>query len=142
MDIKHPHPQPAKTAEAPRSPAFARAKGTCRWCAAPKSAKRSTAEFCSDKCRTDFSNYKKTQGAAIVSQVKRWQKAKRGKDRGRELTILERMARELVRQDDVLGVSHLPKAPPEYHARVVVKAHLSGKKRERQGGVITVGDQA
>lgn len=142
MDIKHPHPHPEAETATRKSPAFRKAFGVCRWCKQTKSTKRSTAEFCSDKCRTDFANYKKTQGAAIVSQVKRWQKAKRGKDRGRELTILERMARELVRQDDVLGVSHLPVAPPEYHARVVSKAYLTGRKRERQGGVITVGDQA
>lgn len=123
-----------------RSPAFARAKGTCRFCSQPKSEKRSTAAFCSDQCRINFSNRQKTQGAAVVAQLKRWQASKRGKDRGRELTILERMARDLVAQDAEMGVTYLPPAPLEYHSRVVVTRHMSGKKRERQGGAIHVGD--
>lgn len=109
---------------------YSLARGECRSCHAPLRAtgRRSLAKFCSDKCRNDFSNRLKVQGAAIIAQVKRWQMAPRGKARGKELSLLEKMARELVAQDREDGVTYLPPPPTSAYAKVVGR-NVGGGRR-------------
>ena len=108
------------------SPKFARAKGLCRECGAPKHERRSLAEFCSDRCRAAFHNRSKIEGAAIIHVAKRWRRYRNGKD----LTLLYRMLSASVEADKAAGRDYYPDPPASAHA-VVVGRNVQGRRGRR-----------
>lgn len=116
------------TESAKRKPSFAKARGVCRWCKQPKNAKRSTAKFCSDKCRSDFSNHQKKQGAIALGILLHWQGSARGSERGKAISLMEKVARRLRQENDEMGIVIPKEVPAEYHA-LVVGRNVGGGRR-------------
>jgi len=123
-----------ETSTSTRKPAiYEKARGACRWCKASLTigeGRRNSAKFCNDECRYAFNNHRKTQGAAIVAQVIRWRMAKGAKERGKQLTLLYKMAKDLVEMDEELGVTYLAPAPTHFHAKIVAR-NIAGNKRRK-----------
>lgn len=109
---------------APKKAVFRRASGLCRWCKAPKSARRENANFCSDQCRSDHHNHFKKQGAQAVTMLKRWRRYGRKGD----FSLLTRIVDDLIREDKALGVEHYPDPPAHYSAKVVA-TNITGRRR-------------
>lgn len=109
----------------PASP-FKRARGLCRECQTPKNERRSLAEFCSDKCRSDFHNRSKVQGAQIISVAKRWRRYRRSGD----LSLLCKLLGDFVREDKAAGRNYYPDPPLAAYTKVVGKA-VQGRRRQR-----------
>lgn len=107
-------------------PNFARAKGLCRECNAPKHERRSTSDFCSDRCRSDFHNRAKVEGAAVIHIAKRW---RRYRNKG-DFALFTKMLDDLIRADKDTGRSHYPKPPASAHAKVVGR-NVEGRRRAR-----------
>lgn len=105
-------------------PNFKRARGICRECGAPKSERRSTADFCSDRCRGDFHNRAKKEGAYIIHIAKRW---RRFRNKG-DFALFTKMLDDLIRDDKLTDRSFYPEPPPHAHAKVVA-INVAGKRR-------------
>lgn len=111
------------TLEAGR-PKFKRAKGICRECGAPKSERRSMADFCSDRCRSDFHNRAKKEGAYIIHIAKRWRRLRNKGD----FALFTKMLDDLIREDKLNDRSFYPKPPTHAHVKVVA-TNVAGRRR-------------
>uniref|UniRef100_A0AB74UGR5 Transcriptional regulator n=1 Tax=Caulobacter phage BL57 TaxID=3348355 RepID=A0AB74UGR5_9VIRU len=107
-------------------PNFAKAKGLCRECGAPKSERRLGADFCSTRCRSNFHNRAKLEGAAMIHIIKRWRRYRRPGD----FALMTKMADDLIRMDKIMNRNFYPDPPATAHAKVVA-TNIAGRRRAK-----------
>lgn len=117
--------EPATTTRS--APKFRRAKGTCKWCRGPKTEARSTAVFCSERCRKDYHNHVAVEGAKIVLIAKRWRRHRQKGDFALFTSLLDAM----IRQDKEDERDFKPQIPAEAYAKVVGR-NIQGRTRGRK----------
>ncbi|AFU87663.1 hypothetical protein CcrKarma_gp146 [Caulobacter virus Karma] len=107
-------------------PNFAKARGVCRECGAPKNERRLGADFCSTRCRSDFHNRAKIEGASLIHIVKRWRRYRRPGD----FALMTKMADDLIRADKLANRNFYPDPPATAHAKVVA-TNIAGRRKAR-----------